>query len=51
VLYAINMMLGNKEEAEAARDKLPDGITVPLLPDHLIHPSLRKPTMELPTRP
>lgn len=51
VLYAINMMLGNKEGADAARDKLPDGITVPLLPHHLIHPSLREPTMDLPTKP
>ncbi len=43
VLYATHMILGNKAEADAARAQLPDGHTVPSLPDDLIHPSLRQP--------
>jgi tetratricopeptide (TPR) repeat protein len=41
-LYGIYMILGNGKEAEAIRAQIPNA--VPQLPEHLIHPSLRKVT-------
>ncbi len=42
-LYGIYMIIGNGPEAEAIRAQLPSQ-DVPPLPEHLVHPSLRKVT-------